>query len=102
MVGGGYCHIQENFSHIKEGQKTISGISRQRLSRILNGESKASIDELEDICSCFGLQLVALNSSEIAKIERFYEFFGDFGAKGRLDRVSGTKDSVPGASDSVS
>lgn len=54
----------------QKGAKTVSGISRQRLQRIIKGESKASISELEDICKAFGLQLLAVDSAEMDKIRQ--------------------------------
>ena len=58
----------------KDAQKAINGITRQRLSRILKGESKATIKELEDICEAFGLQLMAVKSEQLAKMQRFEAF----------------------------
>ena len=61
----------------KDAQKAINGITRQRLSRILKGESKATIKELEDICEAFGLQLMAVKSEQLAKMQRFEAFLRD-------------------------
>ena len=45
-------------------------MSRQRLMRILKGQSKATIKEMEDVCKAFGLQLVAVDGAEYSKIRQ--------------------------------
>jgi len=60
----------------QKGIKTASGISRQRLSRIINGESKASIGELEMICSSVGLQLLAVKAEDLGKIQQILAILG--------------------------
>ncbi len=57
--------------------KTVSGISRQRLSRIIKGESKVSIGELEMICSAVGLQLLVVKTAEMDKIRQILAILGE-------------------------
>ena len=54
----------------QRGKKTTISMSRQRLMRILNGKSKATIQELELICAAYGLSIVAVNADEMSKIEQ--------------------------------
>ena len=54
----------------QRGKKTAISMSRQRLMRILKGQSKATIKEMEDVCNALGLQLLAVDSAEMSKIER--------------------------------
>ena len=61
----------------KDIQKAVNGITRQRLSRILKGESKATIKELEDICEAFGLQLVAVDAVKLLKIAQIMQILGE-------------------------
>ena len=68
-------------NYIEGAQKVNINISRQRLSRITKGESKATIKELEAICAVFGLQLVLLNEREYAFLAQNMRFLGENGAK---------------------
>ena len=61
----------------QRGKKTAISMSRQRLMRILNGKSKATITELEGICNSFGLQLLAVDSAEMSKIQRILAILGE-------------------------
>jgi DNA-binding phage protein len=61
----------------QRGKKTTISMSRQRLMRILNGKSKATITELEAICSGFGLQLLAVDTAEMSKIQRILAILGE-------------------------
>ncbi len=63
--------------------KTVSGISRQRLSRIIKGESKVSIGELEMICSAVGLQLLVVKTAEMDKIMQILAILG--GNEGKVE-----------------
>ena len=54
----------------QRGKKTTISMSRQRLMRILKGQSKATIKEMEDVCKAFGLQLVAVDGAEYSKIRQ--------------------------------
>ena len=77
-------NIQEQIKQArraKKGKKDVPNISRQRLQRIIKGESKATIKELETICAAFGLSIIAVNSAELSKIGQILEILGDFKQK---------------------
>jgi len=61
----------------QRGKKTTISMSRQRLMRILKGQSKATIKEMEDVCKAFGLQLVAVDSAEHVKIRQILAILGE-------------------------
>ena len=58
-------------------QKTVSGISRQRVQRIIRGESKATIKELERICDAYGLQIIAVKTEKLPKISQILSILGE-------------------------
>lgn len=65
----------------QKGKKDVQNISRQRLQRIIKGESKATIKELESICAAFGLSIIAVNSAELNKIGQILDILGEFRQK---------------------
>jgi len=60
----------------QKGAKTVSGMSRQRMQRIIKGQSKATIQELELICAAYGLSIVAVNADEMGKILQIISILG--------------------------
>lgn len=74
-------NIQEQIKQARraqKGKKDVQNISRQRLQRIIKGESKATIKELESICATFGLSIIAVNSAELVKIGQILDILGEF------------------------
>ena len=60
----------------QKGAKTVSGISRQRMQRIIKGQSKATIQELECICAAYDLSIVAVNADDMTKILQIMAILG--------------------------
>lgn len=59
----------------------VNGISRQRLSRIVKGESKASLSELEDIGRAYGFNICILSEQEYGILSAFVPFLAENGVK---------------------
>lgn len=61
--------------------KGVNGISRQRLSRIVKDESKASLSELESIATAYSFNICLLSDAECEILRQLSLFCGKNGVK---------------------